>query len=433
MVGSAYLISRRSDARDAKVSGSKTLLRLAAIIGSCLLMYSSVSAQGLAQFSRSYVTPFPENDQYRLAVFGDSLGDGMWAGLYRAFKSDTNIDVVKHSRVSTGFVRKDYFDWNGRIRGILGNEAVHIAVVMVGANDMQSIRQSRKWHKVGSPEWREIYGERIDTFIKSLKGSRVAVYWVGLPIMRTPKHNKDMQVMNEVFREKAYVNGVKFIDTWNGFADQFGRYSAFGPDLSGQTKRLRASDGVHFTMSGYRKLAHFVERAIRGDLKLAKSERNIPLAGNQSEQDRATGRKRKSSEPTDKTQREVKESGQDGAEPSAQAKKETVVNRLPAGRSNKARKESRAISGVQLVRPDIVESAAGVLGSNYSPQGETIAHEMTNGLTALASISPFNDTNLGNVTRRLPLSQRPYYRVLIKGEQLRPKTGRTDDFSWPGS
>jgi hypothetical protein len=29
------------------------------------------------------------------------------------------------------------------------------------------------------------------------------------------------------------------------------------------------------------------------------------------------------------------------------------------------------------------------------------------------------------------LSQRPYYKVLIKGEQLPAKAGRADDFAWP--
>ena len=64
---------------------------------------AAVQAQSnnqLIPFSRSYLTPFPEADRYRLYVFGDSLGDGIWAGLYRAFKPDGNIDVVKKSRVS---------------------------------------------------------------------------------------------------------------------------------------------------------------------------------------------------------------------------------------------------------------------------------------------------------------------------------------------
>ena len=56
--------------------------------------------------------------------------------------------------------------------------------------------------------------------------------------------------------------------------------------MSGQPKRLRADDGVHFTMRGYLKLANFVEQELRKDLTLAKEERNIPLAGSEDEQDK---------------------------------------------------------------------------------------------------------------------------------------------------
>ncbi|MEM8744010.1 MAG: DUF459 domain-containing protein [Pseudomonadota bacterium] len=101
---------------------------------------TGTSAQGLSHLSNSYVTPFPEQNRYRVYVFGDSLGDGLWAGLYRAFGPEQNVDVVKKSRVSTGFVRTDYFDWNKRLTRILAAEKVHIAVVMVGANDVQPIR-----------------------------------------------------------------------------------------------------------------------------------------------------------------------------------------------------------------------------------------------------------------------------------------------------
>ena len=60
--------------------------------------------------------------------------------------------------------------------------------------------------------------------------------------------------------------------------------------MTGQVKRLRADDGVHFTMRGYLKLAHFVEKELRRDLNLAKLERNIPLAGNEEEQAKVMGR-----------------------------------------------------------------------------------------------------------------------------------------------
>ncbi len=430
-----------------RVSGFKNFMPVAGVLVFVLAGFFTMppraQAQGLNHLSSSYVTPFPERNRYRLYVFGDSLGDGIWAGLYRAFKPDGNVDVVKKSRVSTGFVRTDYFDWNKRLSGILSAEKVHIAVIMVGANDMQAIRPSKKskWKKIGTPEWREIYSKRIDRFIKRLKESKAAVYWVGLPIMRKAKYNDNMQLINEIFRERAFVNGVRFVDTWNGFADQFGRYSAFGPDLTGQVRRLRAADGVHFTIRGYRKLAHFVEREIRRDMRQARNERDIPLAGSVAEQAR-----------TIRPQRTVQSQASDTAakkKPSVRLSPEAVAGKaaakraavlkaalqaagsLPEGAIALPAADSSAV-GIKLVRPRISAAALAALSSRYSPQGEVIAGDIAGGLTALASISPISDTNLSAALRRLPLSQRPYFRVLIKGEELKPKPGRADDFTWPG-
>ena len=393
----------------------------------------AVRAQSIDQFTRSYITPFPEGDQYRMVVFGDSLGDGIFSGLYRAFKEEANVEVVKKSRVSTGFVRTDRYNWNTQVGNILNREKVHIAVVMVGANDVQAIRFKRKWHKLGSDGWRELYGGRIDRFIKSLKGSNAAVYWVGLPIMRKTKFNTNMQVMNEIFREKAFLNGVKFVDTWNGFVDEFGRYSAYGPDLNGQVRKLRAPDGVHFTPRGYRKLAHFVERVIRNDLRQAKTERNIPLAGDESEQARAVRRNRPTAAPaaTDGADRQA------AAQPAGtktEAPGESVQKKAGPAVSTAGRKVSKAISGVELVRPAFQDAARlEAAAAAYAPAGEMIALDIGNGLTALASVSPFSDPNLASIRQQLPLARRPYFRVLVRGERLRTKTGRADDFGGPKS
>jgi hypothetical protein len=420
-------------------------LQIAAALALFLTGFSGAQpearAQGLKHISNSYVTPFPESNRYRLYVFGDSLGDGIWAGLYRAFRPDGNIDVVKKSRVSTGFVRTDYFDWNKRLSGILTTEKVHIAVIMVGANDMQPIRvgKKRKWHKIDSPEWRDVYAKRIDRFIKRLKGSNASVYWVGLPIMRSAKHNNQMQIMNEIFRERAFINGVKFVDTWNGFADQFGRYSAFGPDLNGQVGRLRAGDGVHFTIRGYRKLAHFVEREIRRDMRQARSERDIPLAGSESEQARAIRRtlpSQKAARRQSALKKPKKPAGR--MTPQATSRKSAAAKRkvtgfvaTPLENAVALPSDDTTVAGITLLRPKISMAALTAVTSRYTPQGEVIARELDSGVTALASISPISDSNLAAAQRRLPLSQRPYYRVLIKGEVLQAKPGRADDFKWP--
>ena len=69
-----------------------------------------------------------------------------------------------------------------------------------------------------------------------------------------------------------------------------------GPDFEGQTRRLRTSDGVHFTKAGARKLAHYLEREIRRvmppgsePVALPPSEPQVPAAP-QGRADRPRGR-----------------------------------------------------------------------------------------------------------------------------------------------
>jgi hypothetical protein len=62
--------------------------------------------------------------------------------------------------------------------------------------------------------------------------------------------------MNDVIRERAYLNGARYIDAYASFIDESGGYSDWGPDITGKIRRLRDSDGVHFTQAGYLKLVH---------------------------------------------------------------------------------------------------------------------------------------------------------------------------------
>jgi hypothetical protein len=50
---------------------------------------------------------------------------------------------------------------------------------------------------------------------------------------------------------------------WDGFVDEAGKYSNYGPDYEGQVRRLRLSDGVFFTKYGAVKLARYVEHELR--------------------------------------------------------------------------------------------------------------------------------------------------------------------------
>ena len=114
-----------------------------------------------------------------------------------------------------------------------------------------------------SEPWAEQYNKRIDATIAALKTAGVPVFWVGLPAIRGPRSTSDMQYLDELFRTRAEKGGITYIDVWDGFVDDGGRFAQQGPDFEGQIRRLRVGDGVHFTKAGARKLAHYVERELR--------------------------------------------------------------------------------------------------------------------------------------------------------------------------
>ncbi len=118
-------------------------------------------------------------------------------------------------------------------------------------------------HEFRSERWAELYAKRVDDMVAVLKAKNVPVYWVGVPAIRGTRSTSDLAYLNDLYRSRAERAGAMYIDPWDGFVDDNGNFAVQGPDVEGQTRRLRSADGVHFTKAGARKLAHFVEREIQ--------------------------------------------------------------------------------------------------------------------------------------------------------------------------
>ncbi len=243
---------------------------LAAVIAGGIVTASPLRAQAddpcAAQADgEPYIHSVPASGPYKLYVFGDSLGDGAWAGLTRRFKGDEMVQVFRKTKVNSGIVRADRYDWN-RAMVQISHQQFQIAVMMFGANDLQSIRAPGKRHHFNTPGWHEHFNDRIDRILEPLKRNKVAIYWIGLPVVRRPDYSRDYKIVNEIFRQKMEEHGVKFIDVWGSFASPAGGFIMHGTDVRGQMKVLRHQDGVHFTIPGNEKLASFVEMEIRKDI-----------------------------------------------------------------------------------------------------------------------------------------------------------------------
>src|SRR5712671_1390306 len=138
----------------------------------------------------------------------------------------------------------------------------------------KSARSPNGLYEFREERWVELYKKKIDEMIGVLKSKRVPVLWVGLPVVRGPKATADTLFLNSLYRDAAGKAGIAYVDVWDGFVDEAGRFLEQGPDFEGQIRRLRSYDGVYFTKAGARKLAHYVEREINRLL----AARSAPIA-----------------------------------------------------------------------------------------------------------------------------------------------------------
>lgn len=249
-----------------------------------------------------------------VVVLGDGMADWLAYGLEDAFSDSPEIAIIRKNKVHSGLLRyeaKSDLDWWHVARDLLAQEKPNYVVMMLGVSDRQNIRErdlakeaeknakdeqdkknvdpnaqnkdqadDQDESRIATPEeprgkspngiiefrsdrWAEIYSKRIDETIAALKSKGVPVFWVGLPAIRGAKSTADASYLNDLYRSRAERAGVNYIDVWDGFVDETGKYSNFGPDYEGQMRRLRSADGVYFTKSGARKLAHYVERELR--------------------------------------------------------------------------------------------------------------------------------------------------------------------------
>jgi uncharacterized protein len=138
----------------------------------------------------------------------------------------------------------------------------------------KSARAPNGLNEFREKRWVELYTKKIDQMIDVLKSKGVPVLWVGLPVVRGPKATADTLFLDSLYRAAAGKAGITYVDVWDGFVDEAGRFLQKGPDFEGQVRQLRSYDGVYFTKAGARKLAHYVER----DINRLLAARSAPIS-----------------------------------------------------------------------------------------------------------------------------------------------------------
>ncbi len=222
----------------------------------------SVTTAGAAAATAAVVAVEKAENARPVLVVGDFMASSLAKGLEAAFAQNRDIRVVAEADGSSGLVRDDHKDWPGDIAGLIETAKPAAVVVMLGANDRQAIRGAEGSIPLRSTEWARLYEERARELAGAIRGKNVPLLWVGQPAFGSDRASEDMVYLNDLYRNVALGVGGEYVDIWGGFADANGAFVSSGPDMAGQTVRLRNSDGITLTPAGQEKLVYFVEKPV---------------------------------------------------------------------------------------------------------------------------------------------------------------------------
>jgi hypothetical protein len=198
-----------------------------------------------------------------IGVFGDSLGDGVYGGLYLVVKSHHEDTVFHYSKVGAGLTRPDYATWFTEFTTELDRDHITHAVVMFGSNDEQGIRdENRKGYVFPTDAWKTVYTARVDGVLEEFSKRKIPVIWLGLPIMRKDEMNTGATVLDAIFLAETERRGATFLPLMDTFKGSDGGFATHLPDAAGHPRQVRADDGIHFTPYGYELIANAVYAAL---------------------------------------------------------------------------------------------------------------------------------------------------------------------------
>lgn len=163
------------------------------------------------------------------------------------------VQAAPEYKISSGLLTPGYFDWPGFIASEMAATDADIVVFMVGANDAHA--------GIDLVNYATLVGGVMD----QLQRPGRVVAWVGQPAMGPdrPDLNAAIPGMNAAFAQEAAKRPwVTYVDAWALTTDADGHYAESLPDENGEYQLLRASDGVHFTSAGGRRLALGVVHAL---------------------------------------------------------------------------------------------------------------------------------------------------------------------------
>ncbi len=201
-----------------------------------------------------------------LYIAGDSMMGLPGMALVNLSNKTKLIKPLLDYHISSGLVRPDFFNWPAQLQAQAKEFDPGATVLMFGANDNQAVQTpSGQVYQFETDGWKKEYRRRVSDVIQLLfDGGVRRVYWIGQPIMPDAAFNRQVQMLNDIYRSVAeQTPGVRYIDAYKLFTDSSGGYSEYLRDANGEMQKVREADGEHLTYAGGLRVAEAVLAAIK--------------------------------------------------------------------------------------------------------------------------------------------------------------------------
>jgi hypothetical protein len=201
---------------------------------------------------------FAQNKTINILFVGDSMSDGVGAAVQRIALKDNclakTLAITRKAEIGSGLARQDKFSWNNKIRSYVNEKNVDLVVASFGLNDRTNIANGDVRVDYKAPNWNSQYELQVKEFVQNIATTKASLVWLGIPILRDTKANEDAQNNNKIYRK--VISGVRqgnatFVEPWRSEPEGEDVFRSYVSDKNGLKALVRATDGVHFTATGY--------------------------------------------------------------------------------------------------------------------------------------------------------------------------------------
>gem|GEM_PF-2302482 len=209
----------------------------------------------------------PQRSHLRLLATGDSMIQIVDEYLASGLAHRRATVVRSDAHIGSGITRSPLLDWIRKARSQSAGFKPDVTVMALGANDALPLRTgSGAIAACCGRAWIAAYRRRVERMMRSYeRGGRSLVYWMTLPVPRSPAFARVFSAVNAAIERAAarVGGGARVIDlvpvlTPGGV---FRRAVAFG----GRTVDARQPDGIHLSNAGARIAASLVIARLRAD------------------------------------------------------------------------------------------------------------------------------------------------------------------------